>query len=175
MNSLISILLLACLIFLTGCDSKQVRIGDTPPDISGNDINGDTFTLNQRKGKVSVLFFWRDSCCGDRLKQLEPFYLQNKERGLAVLAVNAGDSKTLVKSYAKNNGLTFTLLTDERAKTTKQYNIFGFPTIFILDNNGVVREKILGDIQNVKLQKLVEKQFSIQKEIEANYEKNHPR
>ena len=155
-NFLIAISVLAGLVFSSGCDEKLgVKIGETPPGISGNDIHGEFVSLNQFKGKVVVLYFWTNSCCADRLKLLEPFYSQNKDRGLAVLAVNVGDSKEIVESYAKNNGLTFTLQTDERAMTSRQYRVFGFPTIFILDRNGIIREKILGDIQTAKLEKLV--------------------
>lgn len=173
-NSMVLILLLATLAFSSGCDSKQqVRIGDTAPAISGNDMRGELVRLDKLKGKIVVLFFWTNSCCGDRLKLLEPYYSQNNGKNFEILAVNVGDSRTVVESYAKTNGLTFTLLTDERAINSKQYNVFGFPTIFILDKNSIIREKILGDIQTGKLQELVVKQFNIQKEIEANYEKIH--
>lgn len=91
------------------------------------------------------------------------------------MAVNVGDTREIVESYAKNNGLTFTLQTDEHAKASRQYGIIGFPTIFILDRHGVIREKIHGDIPMDKLQKLVAKQFRIQKIAEANYEKIHSR
>ena len=67
------------------------------------------------------------------------------------------------------------MIADESSKRYKEYQVFGFPTIFILDNNGVVREKILGQIPIGKLQSLIEKQFKIQKEIEVNYEKIHSR
>jgi hypothetical protein len=98
------------------------------------------------------------------------------DRGQAtVLAVNVGDTKEFIESYAKNNALTFTLMEDKNSNTFKLYQAFGFPTSFILDKNGIVREKILGDIPTEKLQALVLKQFKIQKEIEANYEKIHSR
>lgn len=163
-NFLMAILVLASFAFSSGCDQKQgVKIGGTPPEISGNDIHGEFVSLNQFKGKVVILYFWINSCCGERLKLLEPFYRQNKQRGLAVLAVNVGDTKEIVESFAKTNGLTFTLQTDERAMTSRQYGVFGFPTIFILDRNGIVREKILGDIKIEKLERLVVRQFNIQK------------
>ena len=175
-NSLISILMLASLAFFTACENKQgIKIGDTPPVISGNDIHGEHINLSKLKGKIVVLYFWTNSCCGDSLKKLEPYYRENKDKGLAVLAVNVGDTKEIVEAYTKNNVLTFTMLTDEHEKLFKEYQVFGYPTIFILDKNGIVREKILGDIPTEKLQTLVVKQFKIQKEMEANYEKIHSR
>lgn len=172
----LALFVLSALYFCSGCDNKPlVKIGDKSPGISGTDTHGEIFSLDQLKGKVGVIFFWTNSCCGDRVKMLEPFYRQNRGKGLEVLAVNVGDTKEIVESYTKANELTFTLLTDEHSKISKQYGIFGFPTIFILDKNGIIREKIHGDIPTDKLQKLVVKQFNIQKEIEANYENIHPR
>jgi peroxiredoxin len=175
-NTLVLILMLASLAFFTGCENKQaIKVGDTPPGISGRDIHGEDIGQAKLKAKLVIIYFWTNSCCGDSLKKIEPIYSKNKDKGLAVLAVNEGDSKESVESYARNNALTFTMLVDEKTKLFKQYHVLGFPTIFILDKNGIVREKIQGDISIDILGKLVEKQFNIQKEIEANYEKIHSR
>jgi peroxiredoxin len=153
---LIAILVLACLAFSSGCDEKQgAKAGEKPPGISGTDIHGDFVSLNQLKGNVVVLYFWTNSCCGDKLKRLEPYYSSNKDKGLAILAINVGNSKEFVESYTKNNGLTFTLQADERAMTSREYGVFGFPTIFILDREGTIRKKVLGDIDTNQLEKLV--------------------
>lgn len=173
---LMSVLVPVTVLFYAGCENKQqIKIGDTPPVISGNDIHGEHVSLSELKGKIVVIYFWTNSCCGDSLKKLEPYYRVNKDKGLVVLAVNVGDAKEFIESYTKNNVLTFTMLTDEHSKLFKEYRAFGYPTIFILDKNGIVREKILGDIPIEKLQALVIKQFKIQKEVESNYEKIHPR
>jgi len=166
---------LANLYYCLGCDNKQGgKIGDNAPDISANDIHGKYFSLSKLKGKVVVIYFWTNSCCGTNLKQLEPLYRQYKNNGLEILAINELDSKNVVESFARNNALTFTMLTDEKSMLFKHYEAFGFPTILILDGRGVIRNKILGDMQVENLQKLVVRQFNIQKEIDANYQKNHP-
>jgi cytochrome c biogenesis protein CcmG/thiol:disulfide interchange protein DsbE len=153
--SLTAILVLATLLLCAGCESQQgVKIGDTPPEISGNDIRVEYVSLSQFKGKVVIIYFWSNSCCGGNLKQLQPLYNQHRYNGLEIIAINELDSKKDVTSYAKNNGLTFTMLTDEYSMLFKIYRVLGFPTIFIIDRNGIVREKIMGDIQTAKLEKL---------------------
>ncbi len=159
-NFLLAVLVLAAVSFCPGCDRKQgIKIGDTPPGFSGMDIKGELASLSRLKGKVVVLYFWTNSCCGGRLKLFEPFFSKNREKGLAMVAINVGDTDETVVSYAKSNALTFTLLTDTHGMISRQYSVFGFPTIFILDRNGVIREKILGDIQTAKLEKLVSNQL----------------
>jgi peroxiredoxin len=154
----------AMLSFVSGCDQKQgVKVGDTPPGFSGTDLAGEYVSLGQFKGKVVVLYFWVNTCCGDNLKLLEPFYSKNEPRGLAVLAINSGDAQEVVQSFAKRNRLTFSLQADEHKMVSAQYGVFGYPTIFILDRNGVIREKILGGIANDKLESLVERQLKVTK------------
>jgi peroxiredoxin len=159
-----------------GCEpQRDVKIGESAPVFSSTDIAGEPVSLNQFKGKIVVIYFWQNSCCGDSLKLVEPFYSANRHKELAILAVNVGDTKEIVTSYAKGNGLTFTMLTDEHSIIFKQYQALGFPTILIIDGNGIIRGKILGNIQVNKLEKLIQHQFDIQKQAEASYEKNHRR
>ena len=150
------VLIVVILIVLTGCETRQgVNIGDNPPGISGNDIHGEYVSLSKLKGKVVLIYFWTNSCCGGSVKQISPLYNQYQYDGLEIIAINELDSVKDVASFARSNALAFTMLTDEHSLLFKQYRAFGFPTIFILDRNGIVREKVLGDIQPAKLESLV--------------------
>jgi peroxiredoxin len=167
-------LLLATSLFCTACQKeKVVTIGEPPPAISGEDVFGKVAGLAQLKGKVVIIYFWTNSCCGGSVKELEPIYRDNKDRGLAVLAINEIDSRQYVHSFAKNNQLSFLMLTDPGSKFLKQYQVYVFPTIFILDKHGIVRKKIQGDIGSARLQKLVQQQFDMQKKAEESYERIH--
>src|SRR5664279_2903919 len=88
-----AVVVLVCLVFFTGCDaSREVRTGEIPPEISGTDIHSEYISLRQLKGKVVILYFWTNSCCGEKLKLLEPYYLRNKDKGLEILAINVENS-----------------------------------------------------------------------------------
>ncbi|WP_041971040.1 peroxiredoxin [Geobacter sp. OR-1] len=177
MNFTRILLLLCALSFFCSCDTQKrdIQTGEDAPLFSVADISGDLVSLTQLKGKIVVLYFWKNSCCGDSLKLLEPFYEANRHKKLAIIAINIGDTKEVVTSYATNNGLTFTMLADEHSGIFEQYQVFGFPTIFIIDKNGVIRNKILGNIQVDQLETVIQRQFALQKQAETSYEKNHPR
>ncbi|MGD0585610.1 MAG: TlpA disulfide reductase family protein [Oryzomonas sp.] len=149
-------MLLAGLACMAGCDVKPAgHTGEKAPEIAGTDLHGEPASLGRLRGSVVVLCFWTNSCCGDRLKRLEPYYRQNKDKGLVILAINEGNAGEGVASYAKANGLTFPVLTDEGGMTAREYGVFGFPTIFIIDREGIIRKKILGEIKPEQLDKLV--------------------
>jgi peroxiredoxin len=156
----VAIILIAVLL-VSGCDLKQgVNVGDTPPGFSGNDISGEFVSLSQFKGNVVVIYFWTDSCCGEKLKLLEPFYLGNKQRGLTILAINEGNSQQEVEAYAKKNRLTFSLQADEHKLLAGQYRVLGSPTVFVIGRDGKIREKLLGEMPGGKLEQLIEKQLA---------------
>ena len=136
------ILLPAVLAFSPGCEEQK-------PVKSRREAAGDfgrrhpwrVYHPQAVHGNVVVLYFWKMSCCGDRLKQLEPYYSRNKHKGLTILAIDVGDAGAIVDAYVKKSGLTFTLQTDEHAMTSREYGVFGFPTIFILDRTGTFEKR----------------------------------
>lgn len=147
-----------CLAILcSGCDRKMVKVGEQPPAVSGKDINGNAVTLEALKGKVVVIYFWTNSCCGDTLKQdLEPLFRRNKDKGVAVIAVNELDGEQEVASLAANSKLTVPILVDAGSTLAKDFMVFAFPTAFILDRNGILRQKVLGQISASKLEQLIQ-------------------
>ena len=150
----------SCLLWLVltvlGCkDAAAPQSGAVAPTISCTDIVGEYVSLSQLKDKVVVLYFWSSKCCGDKLKLLEPFYLQQKYNGLSIIAIEVGGPKEAVASFVLNNGLTFTNLTDEYESISRSYRVVGFPTIFVVDKKGVIRKKISGDIKMEQLNQLV--------------------
>lgn len=177
MNFTRILLILFAVSFFCGCEAKKrdVRSGETAPVFSVTDITGEPVSLSQFRGRIVVMYFWQNSCCGDSLKLVEPFYKANRQKNLAIIAINVGDSEESVASYAKSNELTFTMLADEHSGIFNQYQGLGFPTIFIIDKYGVIRKKILGNIRVDQLETLIQRQFDIQRQAETAYEKSHPR
>jgi len=87
------VLILCAIASCCGCEARpqQVGIGETAPVFSTTAITGEPVSLNQFRGKIVVIYFWQNSCCGDSLKLLEPLYNRHKE--LAIVAVDVGDTK----------------------------------------------------------------------------------
>jgi peroxiredoxin len=153
--------LLALFAWLFMLSFVACRQGSTPsdvgtaPSISCNDIKGEYVSLGLLKNKVVVLYFWSSTCCGDKLKQLEPFYLGGKYNNLSVVAIEVGGPKDRVASLVNTMGLTFTNLTDEYEAISRSYKVIGFPTVFVIDKKGAIRKKISGDISVEDLRRIV--------------------
>jgi cytochrome c biogenesis protein CcmG, thiol:disulfide interchange protein DsbE len=138
---------------------KALRIGERPPEFSLSDLSGRLVSLYQSSGKITVLTFWNDSChkAGSPLID-EAFYQKFKDRGLAILAINSGQPQRVVEAFLRNNRLkvSYDILLDLRFTATKEYGVMSLPMVFIVDRTGVIRERILGEVDPKYLEKLVE-------------------
>jgi len=171
-----ALLLLAVAAWFSGCDSKQgVRGGDAAPEFSARDTAGQTVSLGRFRGKLVVLYFWTNSCCGERVKLVEPLYRRYRDRGVTFIGVDVGDSRETTAACVRTNGLTFPMVTDGDQAIFRQYRLAGFPTIMLVDPNGIVRQVVLGEIGADQLEKLVLRQLEMRKKAEDAYEKSRAR
>ncbi len=155
-QSLVVCLLVASLFLFGFSWGGGTQIGDTPPEVRLPDPSGVPVSLDQQKGRVVVLYFWSDLCsCAERLPKLNKFYRQNRGKGLAILAVNVGQTRERVASYLKKNALEYTVLLDEKKDTAKSYGVTELPTVYIIDRTGKIRQKLAGEFENDLLARMV--------------------
>lgn len=129
--------------------------GRVAPGISGNDVSGEYFSMAQQKGKIVVLYFWSRKCCGYSLRLLEPLSQKYGYRGLSVVGIEAGSATSDVLSFVKQSGISFVNLTDDHSMLIRTYQVAGFPTIFLIGQDGTVQRKISGEIRPEQLEKLI--------------------
>ncbi len=122
------------------------------------DGDGDLRLPESVAGKVVVLRFWATWCafCKDEMRDIEPFWQQARERGLMVLAVNAGQKPDEIRPFVAGLGLSYPVLLDPDSRTARAYGVTGLPMTFVIDRQGKVRHRILGETDMAGLRKMVE-------------------
>jgi peroxiredoxin len=151
------------LLFLLACGSedkpagKERQVGSTAPLFKLNDLEGRPFSLENQKGKVVLLRFWSTQCksCKEEMPKLETTYQELKPSGMVLVTVNIRDTAEKITEFIEGMGLTFPILIDENRDAAKKYKVFGVPTSFLIDKEGVIRERFFGDLSNVELEKLL--------------------
>jgi len=128
-----------------------VSIGQTAPDFSTTTPSGDVIRLNDLRGKTVLLNFWFVACppCRSEMPAFQSVSVTNTD--LVILAVNSTDSNDAMVAFAEEFGLTFPLLTDSSGAIMDRYNITGFPTSYLIDENGVIIQSQLGPLSEEKL------------------------
>lgn len=148
------------LLLIIGCSSKakqNLKTGDRAPEFVLYDIHGEQHRLSSYKGNVIVVRFWADWCrsCAEEMPVIESVYRKYKDQGVVIFAINTGQPKETVKVFISNLNLTYILLLDTDLTAAKEYGVVGLPTTFIIDRNGIVREKILGDTESEAFERMI--------------------
>jgi len=137
-------------IALSACNKHSgLQIGDPAPVVTLADFNGKPVTLPEAfKGKVILVRFWSLDCgfCDkEKLFTLESFYQKYKDRGFIPVAINEGRVDKTDERLKKFAHLTYPMLVDEYSLVAKHFGVIGLPTTFIIDEEGIVRDKITGE------------------------------
>ena len=168
------VIMLICLIGLPGCDNSTAQQKNKPltkngkkkqdnsnellaPDFSLADLEGNTITLDQMRGKVVLLNFW-GTWCGPCRKEIPDFINLMKKHnkdGLEIVGVTltSGPPEN-IKAFADKWGINYKLLTDIKGNETQTVTalygqatgkrITGIPTTFIIDREGVIQKRYVG-------------------------------
>jgi len=151
MRNLLPLTIVLCLTFFVR-DAVSLEVGPKAgkfaPEFSLNDVNGKKVTLSAYKGNVVILNFWATFCgpCREEMPSLNNLFLSFKKEGLVVLAISTDDSEKPVQSFIKAKAIAFPVLIDKDQQVYfDRYAVLGLPTTFIIDRDGIIREKILGD------------------------------
>ena len=118
------------------------------PSFSLVDMDGKHATLEDFKGKPLIINFWATWCfpCKKEMPELEKVYRERKGEGLAMVLINAKEKKDVVKDFIDKNGYTFTVLLDESGDANNKFEVFGLPTTFFIDKEGIIRYTYMGEM-----------------------------
>ncbi len=117
----------APLLSLKGADGRPLRLGDL-------------------KGKVVFLNFWATWCvpCREEMPAMERLYRANRERGLAIVAVNFKETKNEVKRFFEELRLSFPSVLDPEGTAARNFAVRGLPVTFLLSRDGQILWKAIG-------------------------------
>lgn len=145
----VTIAVIVVLLVVGGRKSKfePVLEGEIAPDFTLSDLNGKPVKLSDYKGKIVFLNFWATWCkpCEEEMPSMQELHIALKDKDFQILAVSidSGDKNT-VESFVKKYELTFQVLHDKNGKIKEIYKTTGVPETFIIDQKGVIAEKVIG-------------------------------
>jgi len=134
--------------------------GNLAPDFELKTIEGKAIALSSLRGKKLILNMWATWCppCRQEMPDMEKFYTNHKIEGSEILAVNltqAEKSRNDVPTFIKDYGITFPVIMDENGDVARLYKVSSIPATFIIDTQGVIREKIVGPMTYDSMKKML--------------------
>lgn len=124
------------------------EIGKAAPSITGRDLQGNSLALEDHRGKVVVISFWASWCgpCLSRVPAENQLIEHFKNEPFVLLGVNGDASVEDAIQAAEEHDIRFTSWWDDPVDDTRivdRYGVNSWPTVFVLDQDGVIRNKNL--------------------------------
>ena len=138
--------------------AAALKSGDAFPKTTVSDRQGKPVALpDDFKGKVVLIHFWATWCpfCIKEIRALESIYGAYREKGLMSISVNVGEDNQTIASFLKSETVTYLILMDRNSEAARQCGVTGLPTTFICDRSGVIKYKIIGEINKSGLERLL--------------------
>jgi peroxiredoxin Q/BCP len=122
-----------------------LSVGDTAPDFTLPDQDGENHTLSDYRGEPVVLYFYpkdHTSGCTKEACGFRDDYSAYQEAGVTILGVSPDSSKTHTNFIAKHD-LPFTLLADTEREVLRMYGALGMKKMYGREYEGVLRTTFL--------------------------------
>lgn len=136
-------------------------LGRQAPDFSGKDLEGEEFTLESLKGNIVVLNFWFTTCkpCIQEMPELNELVSNYEGKNVRFISVTF-NKKEHVEAFLEQTPFKYEIVPDAE-DITKIYHVEGFPSHFVIDENGYVRFQLtgfipgIGDLIDLKIKELL--------------------
>lgn len=130
-----------------------LSVGDTPPNFTETDSQGNPFTLESLRGNVIILGFSAMWCgpCRAEAPELVNMYNTYKERGLEIVQCiyqDEGSEPADLDDLARwinEFGITYTVINDPDESTVDAYKFRSIPFNVIIDRDFIIRDIIIGN------------------------------
>ena len=133
-----------------------VGLGSAAPETSGVDLDGKALSLEEYRGRVVLISFWATWCkpCLQAIPHERALLEKFGTTEFSILGVNADDDEALAKDAVKQHGIAWRSL--QKESHAKTWNVFGYPTFFVIDRDGVIRHTWLGLPSEAELETAIE-------------------
>jgi len=123
-------------------DVVGIPVGQTPPAVSIQDLDGNSIDLGRWVGKRPVIVeFWATWCpvCAELLPRMEAAHQKYGDRvDFLVIAVAVNQSPNTVRRHLTRHPMPFTFLWDVNGNATRAFQAPATSYVAVLDKSGKV-------------------------------------
>ena len=126
------------------------------PDVQFTKLDGGTLRLADLRGRVVILNFWATWCipCRSEIPALSQLQKDLETRGLSVVGVSYDDTADLIREFQKDIKQDYAIVLGGK-DVGGQLPASPLPTTYIIDRQGRIREKFIGEKSRAAFEAIV--------------------
>ena len=128
---------------------KKFQGNSSAPKLRLYDLNEKIVDLSDLKGKVVLVNFWASWCppCVHEMPSMQRLQNRFASKGFTILGVNMAEDEKIVRHFLKTKvDVRFPILFDRDGAALKNWDVFAFPTSYVIDKKGEIRFAIFGGV-----------------------------
>lgn len=118
--------------------------GEPFPDFELTDIDGNTFTKDQLKGKIFLVNFWFTRCkpCIMEMPEMNEMVEEFQDNDIVFLAPTF-DDEVQVRKFLSKRDFTYQSIPDVKDFCVEM-NVRSYPTHFVVNREGIIDKVVIG-------------------------------
>jgi len=139
--------------------SSEKKGNELAPDFTVLTISGGDFHLGDYKGRPVMINFFASWClpCREEMPVIEKIAQQYESKGVVFLGIAVDDTKEKMKEFIAKYQVTFPVGIDKTAEIQKSYGLYGIPTTYFIDKQGIINYSHSGSVTKELLQHELDK------------------
>lgn len=134
-------------------------VGKPAPDVESLTLDGKKIKLSDYKGKVVLLDIWATWCgpCRAMIPHERDMVKNLKDKPFVLVSVSADDKKETLTAFLEKEAMPWVHWWDNGPESAvlRKFRVRAFPTLYLIDHSGVIKQKWVGSPGNDKLDKAV--------------------
>ena len=128
------------------------------PDFSLQDLSGQPLNLASYRGKVVLLDFWATWCtpCRAEIPRFVEFQDRYRDQGLQVIGISMDDGPKPVLDFYREFKMNYPVALGNEKVAQAYGGVLGLPVTFLIDRDGRVAAKYVGEVQMATLEQGIE-------------------
>ncbi len=127
----------------------SVLINKAPPPLRGTTLDGGRLDVRSYRGKIVLVNVWASWCAACRAEHpvLAAAQRDYTGAGLQIIGVDMSDNLPDAQKFlVEMGGAAYPSVQDPNAQIAVSWGTFAVPETYLVDRNGVIREKAVGAV-----------------------------
>lgn len=131
-------------------DSRGISselLGEPAPRVAGETLTGESFDIDDHRGRWVVVNFFATWCTPCRVEHPELVAFEERHRGagdVEVVSVAFDDEADQIREFFAENGGTWSVIPEDTNRAALDFGVTGVPETYVVDPNGIVVAKFEG-------------------------------